>query len=83
LLNQVTRQAYHNYVPLLNDLIHFLQCFEEAVTASTDVVCPHYGELLTVSVDDPMGEESYQCCECGGTFDVDWGEGVVRFDLGE
>jgi len=34
---------------------------------------------LTVSVDDPKGEESYQCCE----FDVDWGEGVVRFDLGE
>ena len=30
--------------------------------------------------DDPMGEESYQCCECGGGFDVDWGEGVVRFE---
>ena len=26
-----------------------------------------------------MGQESYQCCECGGGFDVDWGEGVVRF----
>lgn len=25
-----------------------------------------------------MGEELYQCCECGGGFDVDWGEGVVR-----
>jgi hypothetical protein len=22
-------------------------------------------------------DESYQCCECGGNFDVDWGEGTV------
>ena len=28
---------------------------------------------------DPMGQESFQCCECGGTFDVDWVEGVVWF----
>ena len=27
--------------------------------------------------DAPMGEESYQCCQCGGNFDVDWGEGTV------
>ncbi len=41
--------------------------------------CPHRGELLTVPVDDPMGQDTFQCCECGGEFDVDWGEGVVRF----
>ena len=28
----------------------------------------------------PMGKESFQCCECGDGFDVDWGEGVVRQD---
>jgi hypothetical protein len=38
----------------------------------------HCGELLTVPVDDPMGEESYPCGKCGGEFDADWGEEVVR-----
>ena len=41
-------------------------------TSSTRVKCPHCGELLTVTVDDPIGEESYQCSECGGAFDVNW-----------
>ncbi|MEO2047809.1 MAG: hypothetical protein ABGX16_14700, partial [Pirellulales bacterium] len=57
-------------------------CFPGAVTGSTDVECPHCGELLTVPVDDPMGEESYQCCECcecGGAFKVDWGEATVPY----
>ena len=26
-----------------------------------------------------MGEESYQCFECGGGFDVDWGEGTISY----
>ena len=26
-----------------------------------------------------MGEESYQCFECGGGFDVDWGEETMSF----
>ena len=28
-----------------------------------------------------MGEEAYQCCECDGTFDGDWGEGQVHQGL--
>ena len=68
---------------LFDDLINYELIFPGAVTGCTEVECPHCGELLTVSVDDPMGEESFQCCKCGGSFDVDWGEGVVRFDLGE
>jgi len=24
-----------------------------------------------------MGQDTFQCCECGGEFDVDWGEGVA------
>ena len=24
-----------------------------------------------------MGQDTFQCCECGGVFDVDWGEGTV------
>ena len=68
---------------LFDDLINYELIFPGAVTGCTEVECPHCGELLTVSVDDPMGEESFQCCECGGSFDVDCGEGVVRFDLGK
>ena len=64
---------------LFDDLINYALCFPGAVTGSTEVECPHCGELLTVNVDDPMGEQSYQCCECAGGFDVDWGEGMVRF----
>ena len=63
---------------LFDDLINYELCFPVAVTGSTEGACPHCDELLTVPVNDPMGEESYQCCECGGTFDVDWGAGVVR-----
>ncbi len=62
---------------LFDDLINCELCFPGAVTGSTEVECPHCGELLTVPVDDPMGEQSYQCCECGGGFDVDWGEGLL------
>jgi hypothetical protein len=28
-----------------------------AVTGSTELNCPHCGELLTAGVNDPMGEE--------------------------
>ena len=63
---------------LFDDLINYELCFPGAVTGSTEMECPHCGELLTVSVDDPMGKDTFQCCECSGGFDVDWGEGVVR-----
>ena len=62
-----------------DDIINYELCFPGAVTGSTEVECPHCGELLTVPVDDPMGEESFQCCEGGGTFDVDWGDGTLSF----
>ncbi len=53
------------------------------VTGETEVECPYCKELLTVAVNDPMGEEVNQCCECAGTFEVDWGEGVVRYQTEE
>ena len=63
---------------LINDLIAYELCFPGAVTGSTEVDCPHCDEQLTVPVDDPMGQDTFQCCQCGGGFDVDSGEGVVR-----
>ena len=33
----------------------------------------------TVPVNDPMGEEVYQCGESASTFEVNWGEGQVRY----
>ena len=44
-----------------DDLINYELCFPEAVTGSTEINCPHCSEVLTVSVEDPMGTESYQC----------------------
>ena len=57
-----------------------LNYFDRKPGLSDKLVCPHCDELLTVPVDDPMGQDTFQCCECGGGFDVDWGEGVVRFE---
>ena len=36
------------------DLITYELCFPGAVTNSTEIKCPHCGELLTVPVDEPM-----------------------------
>jgi DNA-directed RNA polymerase subunit RPC12/RpoP len=58
-----------------DDLINYELCFPGSVTGSTEVQCPHCGELLTVRVDDPMGCQSYECGECGGEFIVNWGDG--------
>jgi len=64
---------------LFDDLFSYEVCFPGAVTGTTELECPHCQELLSVTVDDPMGEESYQCCDCGGSFDVDWGQGQVSY----
>ncbi|MCP4479578.1 MAG: hypothetical protein GY818_15955 [Planctomycetaceae bacterium] len=78
---------------LFDDLINYEIIFPGAISGSTDICCPHCDTSLTVPVDDPMGEESYQCCECGGGFDVDWAawtvtpwqnvELQINFDIGD
>jgi transcription elongation factor Elf1 len=62
---------------LFDDLINYELCFPGAVTGSTEVECPRCDELLTVPVDDPMGQDTFQCSECSGNFDVDRAEGTV------
>jgi len=62
-----------------DDLFNYELSVPGAVTGSTELNCPHCGELLTIPVNDPIGKESYQCCECAGTFEVDWGEGQIRY----
>jgi len=63
-----------------DDLIAYELCFPGAVTGATEVNCPHCDELLTVPVNDPMGEQSYQCGECSGEFSVDWVEQKVTWE---
>ena len=41
---------------LFDDFVHYEFCFPGAVTDSTKINGPHYNELLTVRVNDPMGE---------------------------
>jgi DNA-directed RNA polymerase subunit RPC12/RpoP len=65
------------------DLLVYEFCFPGAITGETELDCPYCGKTLTVSVNDPMGEESYQCCQCAGTFEANWGEGVVRYQQRE
>ncbi len=62
---------------LFDDLINYEIIFPGAVSGSTEVECPHCGELLTAPVDDPMGQDTFQCCECGSGFDVDWAAWTV------
>lgn len=66
-----------------DDFINYELCFPGAVTGETEIKCPYCLELLTVPVNDPLGEESYVCCECSGVFDVNWAEGSVRYERPE
>jgi DNA-directed RNA polymerase subunit RPC12/RpoP len=68
---------------LFDDFLAYEVCFPGGVTGETELDCPYCGELLTVPVNDPMGEEVYQCGECAGTFEVNWGEGQVRYQAEE
>ena len=62
-----------------DDLINYELCFPGAVTGSKEVECQHCGEVLTVPVDDPMGEESYQCSAFKCSFNSARCEGISAF----
>ena len=47
--------------------------FPAAITAETEVSCPEYNALLTVTIDDPMDSQTYQYSECEVAFKVNWG----------
>jgi len=59
------------------DPLTYKLCFPGGLTGETEISCPHCKTLLTVSVSDPTGEESYQCCKCQDGFVVDWGSRAV------
>ncbi len=67
---------------LFDDFLMYELCFPGAITGETDIDCPYCSQLLTVPVEDPMGQQDYQCAECNGTFEVNWGEGQVRYQAG-
>ncbi len=52
-------------------------CFPGGLTGETEISCPHCDALLTVPVNDPNGEESYQCCECQKGIMVNWASGQI------
>jgi DNA-directed RNA polymerase subunit RPC12/RpoP len=57
------------------DLFAYEFCCPGGLTGETEINCPHCKALLTMPVDDPFGEESYQCATCGLAFTVDWASG--------
>jgi hypothetical protein len=52
-------------------------CFPGGLTGETEISCPHCDALLTVPVNDPTGEESYQSCKHQGSFVGDLASGQV------
>jgi DNA-directed RNA polymerase subunit RPC12/RpoP len=48
-------------------------CFPGAISGETEISCPACSAVLTVTVDDPLGSQSYQCPECEARFRVNWG----------
>ena len=68
----VPRQMLDPLDPLIYEF-----CFPGGLTGETEISCPHCDALLTVPVNDPNGEESYQCCQCQKGFVVDWASGQV------
>jgi DNA-directed RNA polymerase subunit RPC12/RpoP len=59
------------------DPLTYELCFPGGLTGETEISCPHCKTLLTVPVNDPTDEESYQCCKCQKGFVVDWASGQV------
>jgi len=68
---------------LFEDFLAYESCVPGGVIGETELQCPYCKEQLKVTVDEPFGEENYQCCECNGEFEVDWGRGIIRFDANE
>jgi DNA-directed RNA polymerase subunit RPC12/RpoP len=56
-------------------------CFPGSLTGETEISCPHCNTLLTVPVNDPNGQESYQCCKCQKGFMVDWASGQISMPV--
>ena len=52
-------------------------CFPGGITGEREISCPNCKTLLTVPVNGPTGEESYQCCKCQQGFVVDRASGQV------
>ena len=46
---------------LFDDFLMYELCFPGAITGETDIDCPYCSQLLTVPVEDPMGQQDYQC----------------------
>ena len=63
------------------DPLTYELCFPGGLTGETEIACPHCNTLLTVSVNDPNGQESYQCCECQKGFMVDWASGQISMPV--
>ncbi len=63
-----------------NMLIYEL-CYPGAVTGQTEMYCPYCETELTVEVADPMGVDQFQCAQCEGLFEIDFGQGLIHYNL--
>lgn len=63
---------------LFHDFFAYEFAVPGGILGQTELDCPYCDESLVLPVNEPFGEESYQCRECSGAFEVDWGEGQGR-----
>ena len=60
----------------LDPLVMFA-CFGD----DEDLTCPYGQASLTVTSEEgQVGSEAFQCCECSGTFTVNWDEDKIYYD---
>jgi hypothetical protein len=72
----VPRQMLDPLDPLIYEL-----CFPGGLTGETEIFCPLCNALLTVPVNDPNGQESYQCCKCQKGITVNWATGKISMPV--
>jgi hypothetical protein len=59
------------------DPLFMFACFGD----DEDLICPYCQASLTVTSEEGrVGSEAFQCCECSGTFTVNWDEGEIYYD---
>jgi len=66
--------------PLFEYFMYLETCVPGGADGHTEVTCPYCSTQLDVEVIDSSGIDRYQCCECSGEFDVDWGEGTIHYN---
>ena len=65
---------------LFHDFFAYEFAVPGGILGQTELDWPYCDESLVLPVNEPCGQESYQCSECSGAFEVDWVEQKVTWE---